>query len=102
MSASLPPLVTWNEPMRMRIPLAPAVLRAGGSISAGMISTVQTLLPIFAATVPNICPAVCAPSPESEMISTMCSGTFLAVGAPVAPVDAPVVSVAIFFLGTLI
>ncbi len=33
-----PPLVTRSEPMRMRMPLAPATLRAGGWISAGMIS----------------------------------------------------------------
>jgi hypothetical protein len=40
-----------------------------------MISTVQTSLPIFAQTVPNTRPALCAPSPESLTISTMCSGT---------------------------
>ncbi len=33
----------------MRLPLPPATLRAGGRISAGMISTVQTPLPIRAA-----------------------------------------------------
>ena len=33
--------------MRMRLPLAPATLRAGGRISAGMISTVQMPLPIL-------------------------------------------------------
>ena len=31
----------------MRLPLAPATLRAGGRISAGMISSVQTPLPIL-------------------------------------------------------
>jgi len=40
-----PPLVTRSEPMRMRMPLAPATLRAGGWISAGMISVVQMPLP---------------------------------------------------------
>ena len=44
-SVSLPPLVTGAAPMRMRLPEAPAVLRAGGRISAGMISTVHTPLP---------------------------------------------------------
>ena len=33
----------------MRMPLAPATLRAGGWISAGMISTVQMPLPLRAA-----------------------------------------------------
>ena len=33
----------------MRLPLAPATLRAGGRISAGMISTVQMPLPMRAA-----------------------------------------------------
>ena len=37
------------EPRRTRLPLAPATLRAGGWISAGMISTVQMPLPDFAA-----------------------------------------------------
>jgi hypothetical protein len=36
----------------MRLPLAPATLRAGGWISAGMISTVQTPLPMRAAIEP--------------------------------------------------
>ena len=35
--------------MRMRIPDAPATLRAGGWISAGMISVVQMPLPVRAA-----------------------------------------------------
>ena len=57
----------------MRLPLPPATLRAGGRISAGMISSVQTPLPICAAIAPNVCPHRCAPSPESLMISTICS-----------------------------
>ena len=57
----------------MRMPLAPAGERAGGWISAGMISTVQTPFPILALMVPKVCPAFCAPSPESLTISTMCS-----------------------------
>ncbi len=40
-SVSLPPLVMRRVPKRMRLPEAPATLRAGGRISAGMISTVQ-------------------------------------------------------------
>ncbi|MCE3285498.1 MAG: hypothetical protein K0R70_1754 [Steroidobacteraceae bacterium] len=75
MSASSPPLVTHREPTRMRLPLAPATLRAGGWISAGMISTVQTPLPMRAAIEPNDWPHFCAPSPESLMISTMCSSS---------------------------
>src|SRR5665647_582590 len=59
--------------MRMRLPLAPATLRAGGRISAGMISVVQMPLPICAAIAPRDWPHFCAPSPESLMISTMCS-----------------------------
>ena len=47
----------------MRLPLAPATLRAGGWISAGMISTVQTPLPMRAAIAPKDCPHFCAPSP---------------------------------------
>ncbi len=49
------------------------MLLAGGWISAGMISTVQTPLPILAATVPNDWAHFCAPSPESLMTSTMWS-----------------------------
>jgi hypothetical protein len=67
-------VILW-EPMRMRIPLAPARERAGGLISAGMISTVQTPFPILALTVPKVWPAFWAPSPESLTISTMCSRT---------------------------
>ncbi len=37
-----------------------------------MISTVHTPLPILAETVPKVCPAFCAPSPESLTISTTC------------------------------
>ena len=72
-SVSSPPLVMRPAPMRMRLPLAPATLRAGGRISAGMISTVQMPLPILAAIAPSDWPQRCAPSPESLMISTMCS-----------------------------
>ena len=72
-SVSPPPLVTRLAPMRMRLPLAPAVLRAGGRISAGMISTVHTPLPMRAAMAPSDWPQRCAPSPESLMTSTMCS-----------------------------
>src|SRR6266567_481944 len=71
-SVSSPPLVTLRVPSRMRLPLAPATLRAGGRISAGMISTVHTPLPIRAAIAPNAWPQRCAPSPESLMISTTC------------------------------
>ena len=74
------------EPMRMRLPLAPATLRAGGRISAGMISVVQMPLPICAAIEPSDCPHFCAPSPESLMISMMCSfsrtGALARAGAP--------------------
>ena len=59
-----------REPTRTRLPLAPATLRAGGWISAGMISTVHTPWPDFAAIVAKDCPHFCAPSPESLMIST--------------------------------
>ena len=71
-STSSPPFVTWCEPMRIRLPLAPATLRAGGWISAGMISTVHTPLPMRAAIEPNDWPHFCAPSPESLMISITC------------------------------
>ena len=67
-----PQFVTSSVPIRMRLPLAPAGLRAGGWISAGMISTVHTPFPIFALTEPKIWPHFCAPSPESDTISTMC------------------------------
>jgi hypothetical protein len=72
---SSPPFVIAPAPMRMRLPLAPAGLRAGGRISAGMISTVQMPLPIFAAIEPSDWPQRCAPSPESLTISTMCSSS---------------------------
>ena len=72
-SASSPPLVTRSAPMRMRFPLAPAMLRAGGWISAGMISTVQMPFPARAAMAPRDWPQRCAPSPESLITSTMCS-----------------------------
>src|SRR5208283_4303441 len=49
------------------------MLRAGGWISAGIISTVHTPFPIFAATVAKDCAHFCAPSPESLITSTMCS-----------------------------
>src|SRR5678809_1381401 len=72
-SVSSPPLVIGPAPMRIRLPLAPATLRAGGRISAGMISVVQMPLPMRAAIAPSDWPQRCAPSPESLMISTMCS-----------------------------
>ncbi len=62
----------------MRLPLAPATLRAGGRISAGMISVVQMPFPICAAIAPRDWPHFCAPSPESLMISTMCSFSLIA------------------------
>src|SRR5690242_20898767 len=71
---SSPQLVIGPEPIRMRFPLAPSGVRGGGWISAGMISTVQTPFPILADTAPKIWPHFCAPSPESETISTVCSG----------------------------
>ena len=67
-----PQLVTGPVPIRMRLPLAPAGSLAGGSISAGMISTVQTPFPILAQTIPKICPHFWAPSPESDTTSTVC------------------------------
>ena len=72
-SVSSPPLVTRFVPMRMRMPDAPATLRAGGWISAGMISVVQMPLPVLAAIAPSDWPQRCAPSPESLITSTMCS-----------------------------
>jgi hypothetical protein len=53
-SASSPMLVTVLLESRMRMPLAPAGERAGGWISAGMISTVQTPLPILALMAPKV------------------------------------------------
>ena len=52
----------------------PATLRAGGWISAGMISVVQMPLPMRAAIAPSDCPQRCAPSPESLITSTLTSG----------------------------
>ena len=63
------------------MPLAPARDRAGGLISAGIISTVHTPLPPLAHTVAKLCPAFCAPSPESLTISTIASRRTLGVGA---------------------
>ncbi len=84
MSVRSPPLVIRAAPSRMRLPLAPATLRAGGRISAGMISSVQTPLPMRAAIAPSAWPQRCAPSPESLMISTTCcvsvAGVFLTAG----------------------
>ena len=74
-AASSPPFVMLFDPSRILLPLAPATLRAGGWISAGMISTVQTPLPIRAAIAPKDCPHFCAPSPESLMISTTASSS---------------------------
>ncbi len=83
------------------MPLAPARERAGGLISAGMISTVQTPLPILAQTVPKVCPAFWAPSPESETISTIRWATVVRTRSPVGAVAvvvglmiAPVISTA--------
>src|SRR5574340_697722 len=81
MSVWSPPLVTRCEPMRMRMPLAPATLRAGGWISAGMISVVQMPLPMRAAIAPSDWPQRCAPSPESLITSTMCSAIVFAARA---------------------
>jgi hypothetical protein len=67
-------VISWL-PKRTRMPEAPARERAGGLISAGMISTVHTPLPSLAQTVPKVWPAFWAPSPESETISTMRSFT---------------------------
>src|SRR5512140_3102464 len=92
-AASSPPLVTRREPMRMRLPLAPATLRAGGWISAGMISTVQTPLPMRAAIEPNDWPHFCAPSPESLMISMTLSSSVTTCLAS-APEEGDRVSVA--------
>jgi hypothetical protein len=61
----------------MRLPLALGGVRAGGWISAGMISTVHVPLPMRAETRPKAWPQRCAPSPESETISTVCSGTLM-------------------------
>src|ERR1035438_7169029 len=72
-SVSSPPFVTRPRPILIRTPLAPWMLRAGGWISAGMISTVQIPLPSFAAIAPSDWPHRCAPSPESLTTSTMCS-----------------------------
>ena len=62
----------------MRLPLPPATLRAGGRISAGMISTVHTPLPICEAMAPKVWPQRWAPSPESETISTICPSSVTA------------------------
>ncbi len=64
------------------MPLPPGGVRAGGWISAGMISTVQTPLPIFAETAPRIWPHFCAPSPESDTISAVCSRARSTRGSP--------------------
>jgi hypothetical protein len=71
--------------MRIRMPEAPATLRAGGWISAGMISTVQMPLPLRAAIAPSDWPQRCAPSPESLITSTMCSVSNFARFAPAGP-----------------
>ena len=75
------------------MPEAPATLRAGGWISAGMISVVQMPLPILAAMAPSDWPQRCAPSPESLITSTMCSASVtasfgLASGTGRRPADA--------------
>ena len=78
--AASPQLVTSLVPRRMRLPLAEGGVRAGGWISAGMISTVHTPLPMRAETRPKICPQRCAPSPESDTTSTVCSGSVMTLG----------------------
>ena len=83
-SVSSPPFVTCFWPIRIRMPEAPATLRAGGWISAGMISTVQIPLPLRAAMAPSDWPQRCAPSPESLITSTMCSARTVA-GLPLLP-----------------
>jgi len=65
-------------------------VRAGGRISAGMISVVQTPLPMRAAMAPNDWPQRCAPSPESLMTSTMCSRSVTSVFARVSGSNAAV------------
>src|ERR1700690_3496504 len=87
-SVSSPPLVMYPAAMGMRLPLAPATLRAGGRISAGMISLVHTPLPICAAIAPSDWPHFCAPSPESLITSTMCSFSVMTPFAAAALPDA--------------
>src|SRR5512132_3067083 len=55
-----------------------------------MISTVQTPFPIFAETAPKIWPHFCAPSPESEMISRVCSASRVGLGGAGARVEVAV------------
>src|SRR5512140_587987 len=55
-----------------------------------MISTVQTPFPIFAETAPKIWPHFCAPSPESETISRVCSASRVGLGGAGARVDVAV------------
>ena len=94
-------LVTGREAMRIRLPLAPDLERCGGSISAGMISTVQTPLPMRALTVPNSCPAVWAPSPESETNSTICWSDSVTRGSGGgADSDSPIPISGLFWLDT--
>ncbi len=76
----------------MRLPLPPATLRAGGRISAGMISTVHTPLPILAAMAPSDWPHLCAPSPESLTISTTCCVKVTTGLSPEAGATFPAVS----------
>jgi hypothetical protein len=49
-----PQFVMYFVPKRTRLPLPPSLVRGGGWISAGMISTVHAPLPIFAQTDPKI------------------------------------------------
>ena len=73
------------------MPEAPAGLRGGGSTSAGMISTVQTPLPILADTDPKIWPHFWAPSPESETTSTERSDTVRTCASRSVDASAPTV-----------
>ena len=57
MSAKSPALVTGFDPRRIRFPLAPARERLGGSISAGMISTVHIAVAVPSAKVGEHLPA---------------------------------------------
>ncbi len=82
------------------------MLRAGGWISAGMISVVQMPLPVRAAIAPSDWPQRCAPSPESLMTSTMCSSRTAASRATAAdgfsvPLFAALAGVTVSFMGCL-
>ena len=59
----------------------PRESRGGGWISAGMISTVHTPLPIFAETAPKIWPHFCAPSPDRRRSPACVQRRMSALGA---------------------